>query len=603
MKKIVICIFLLSLSARLYAQNTYYVSATGNDSNTGTSANQAFKTINKINQLVLKAGDAVLFKKGDIFRGQLVIQQSGTTTSPIVIDGYGSGSNPVISGAVPVKGWRKTSGNIWEASCQECLTTVAGVFADNRPLPLGTYPNQSDKGHRFLTIQSHVNKTQLTSNEPLLKKWEGAEVVMRKNLWTLDRAKVLKQNGNTLTITEEGVAIKDNWGFFLQNHPSALDQNGEWCYDASKKSIQLYSNTDPNNSDISASVYTAGISVKNAANVTIQNITLTQGQKYGIHAQNVSGITVKNSTISDSGQDGVFIQGKGRNITLENNVISGCANGAVMVKDVRNFTLRKNTIKNIGLIPGLGRSGSTSYAGVTYFSSAGTSLMEENTLDSIGYHGIYFQSTNITIRCNLIKNYNYTKSDGGGIYTFSGKTANNYVNQKIVSNIILSSIGAYEGTYKANLNAAHGIYLDDCSHDIEVKDNTVANCNASGIFLHGTYNVTVTNNTCYNNATQIQTAYSDCGEPHDNKILDNIFVSKTKEGLSRNIGRLLRTSMTIDRSNKTMDDQPAGASRFEYNASTQPKQIPLNGKYRDLNNKVYEGKVTLQPYTSIILMK
>lgn len=43
--------------------------------------------------------------------------------------------------------------------------------------------------------------------------------------------------------------------------------------------------------------------------------------------------------------------------------------------------------------------------------------------------------------------------------------------------------------------------------------------------------------------------------------------------------------------------------RFEYNATSNIKTIPLEGTYIDVKNNAYSNSVTLDPYTSVILMK
>ena len=47
---------------------TYYVSSTdGKDTNNGLSENNAFKTLDKINEIKLQPGDKVLLEKGSVF--------------------------------------------------------------------------------------------------------------------------------------------------------------------------------------------------------------------------------------------------------------------------------------------------------------------------------------------------------------------------------------------------------------------------------------------------------------------------------------------------------------------------------------------------------
>ena len=67
---------------------TYYVSTSGNDANDGLSPEKAWKTPERVTKAWLKAGDGVLFKRGDLFRG-------GINTQPGVTYGaYGEGAKP-----------------------------------------------------------------------------------------------------------------------------------------------------------------------------------------------------------------------------------------------------------------------------------------------------------------------------------------------------------------------------------------------------------------------------------------------------------------------------------------------------------------------------
>ena len=79
---------------------TYYVSSeNGNDENSGTSEGQAFKTLDKINEITLKPGDRVLLEKGSVFNDQyLHIKGSGTEDQYIEVSTYGEDSErPVIN--------------------------------------------------------------------------------------------------------------------------------------------------------------------------------------------------------------------------------------------------------------------------------------------------------------------------------------------------------------------------------------------------------------------------------------------------------------------------------------------------------------------------
>lgn len=82
------------VQGKTYTGAAYYVSNSGNDSNDGMSPETSWASMNKVNSVELKYGDAVFFKRGDIWYDQLW-GQSGVTYSA-----YGTGSKPVISGSV-----------------------------------------------------------------------------------------------------------------------------------------------------------------------------------------------------------------------------------------------------------------------------------------------------------------------------------------------------------------------------------------------------------------------------------------------------------------------------------------------------------------------
>lgn len=88
----------------LLSAATYYVDDTnGLDSNAGTSPATAWQTIARVsngpanNGGGYTAGDNIRFKSGGTFSGRLAPIGSGTGTSPITIDRYGSGDTPILT--------------------------------------------------------------------------------------------------------------------------------------------------------------------------------------------------------------------------------------------------------------------------------------------------------------------------------------------------------------------------------------------------------------------------------------------------------------------------------------------------------------------------
>jgi len=88
---------------------TYYFASNGYDNNSGTSSSSPWQTISKLNSIMgsLTPGDNVLFNRGDVFFGSIIITASGTSANPIVFGAYGTGANPIITGLTSVNSWTK----------------------------------------------------------------------------------------------------------------------------------------------------------------------------------------------------------------------------------------------------------------------------------------------------------------------------------------------------------------------------------------------------------------------------------------------------------------------------------------------------------------
>ncbi len=94
---------------------TYYVSDAGSDMHTGGQPTQAWRTLARVNAASLKPNDVVLFRRGDVWRGQLV-PQSGTDGKPIRYGAYGQGPKPLLLGSVEKNDpndWVRVADRVW----------------------------------------------------------------------------------------------------------------------------------------------------------------------------------------------------------------------------------------------------------------------------------------------------------------------------------------------------------------------------------------------------------------------------------------------------------------------------------------------------------
>ncbi len=81
------------------SSNIYYIdSISGDDNYSGTSRNKPWKSIEKINEHYFRAGDQILFKRDQQWKGTLMPLGSGVPLNPIVIGAYDQGNDPIIHG-------------------------------------------------------------------------------------------------------------------------------------------------------------------------------------------------------------------------------------------------------------------------------------------------------------------------------------------------------------------------------------------------------------------------------------------------------------------------------------------------------------------------
>ena len=152
----------------------YYFAENGRDSNDGRSPARPMRTLRKASGLRLKPGDAVLFRRGDLFRGFLKAQ-AGVTYSA-----WGDGPKPTLCGSfrdyADPSLWKATAvSNVWR--CTERLHDVGCVFFDFDPREVGrmdvaygkmALPVRNEKFDRPVTLDEDLAFCNLFREDALL---------------------------------------------------------------------------------------------------------------------------------------------------------------------------------------------------------------------------------------------------------------------------------------------------------------------------------------------------------------------------------------------------------------------------------------------------
>ncbi|HZG25630.1 MAG TPA: right-handed parallel beta-helix repeat-containing protein, partial [Chitinophagaceae bacterium] len=532
MKTILLIILLTgSFAARA---TTYYVSSEGSDQANGTTITSPWKTLAKINSTVLRQGDQVLFRRGDVFSGKVVLQQSGTSQERIVFGAYGTGNKPVISGFVRVTGWTNIGGGVFQKILDRGESSVLNlVTLDEVPQPMGRYPNKNASNGGYLTVDSHQALSEITDKDlPSSPGLAGAEIVIRKNNYILDRGKVTGHKNKVLqyTGTTAHWPVSDGWGYFIQSHPSTLDQPGEWYFDPETRKLNMFfGEKGPGKSSVNASVHDVVFDVNRKNFITIENLELRGGNECNIRMDITKGLTILNCDIMFSGADGV----KGKDVitdfTFKNNTINHSLNGGLNLYGCTNGVITGNNIRNSGMLPGMGRSGDGTYSALNVILCSNM-LIEHNELLNTGYIGIAMYGNRITVKNNFVNYFNMVLQDGGGIYVsrYNLGTGDDQRDKFITGNIVLNGYGNNAGT--PNPLHADGIYVDDNNSGVIITGNTVADGNGNGIFIHNAHEIQILKNTVYNTGVGVYWSHGNDAPTElivNNIMTGNILVCKS----------------------------------------------------------------------------
>ena len=636
-------LIIVVLSSKSYAKTYYFSSVSGNDDRTSIEARNSstpWKTIEKLNSFFknLNTGDSVLFKRGEVFYGAIKVTKSGAVFAPIYLGAYGKGSRPEISGLSQLTSWKPVTNGIYEAACAPGSNML---ILNGKQQALGRFPNTG-----YLTVQSHNGNTSITDNKLAANSaWNSGEIVIRKNRWIIDRNAITSQTGSTINYSAGTTtyAPANGYGYFIQNNIKTLDVLGEWYMDAQRGSMMVYfGSKNPNNYSVKTSTADYLVNLQKYNYITFDGISFTGAGKNAFNIVQCKNITINNCNLYLTGAEAIIASYSPFLSVVNCSINHSLSGGVNMDAGCVNAVVKSNTISNTGLLPGMGKSNSGTYEAITSFGD--NAKIEKNRIDSVGYNGIYFGGNASTVKNNYITYFCLTKDDGAGIYIGDwSKTAN----KKVISNIVLHGIGNSDGTPHVKSLQAEGIYIDDNTESVIINNNTVSKCANNGIKIHNAKDIDIFNNTVFDNGVQLRmeqdhyiatssfirnnnvrnnTFFSKSDLQSTAKFsthlddidafgqIDSNFYNKRKNDLTSIKASRVKDGKNVN-SNYTLNNWKANFGKdhssvetasesilFEYNASSEAKTVILKQVYTDVHQKKYSDKITINPYSSVLLV-
>lgn len=495
---------------------TYYLSGSGNDSFSGTAPDSAWKTISKLNTVTLLPGDSILFHTGDVFRGQMDLNVSGTNGQSIYFGAYGNLKHPIISGAEPINGWTKYSGNIYSATVSK---PVLNLFANSRMMTSARYPNSG-----FLTIDSSGVDTGLhdaTLNQPD-HYWEGAILKVRSTDNKYEQTEIDSfKEGWLKFVTPVHHPLQSGYGYYLDHSFQALDTLNEWYYDTAQKKIYFYSVTDPNTLVMEGSVYDYGVNA-------FHNNSFLKFEGIDFEKQAKDGAVFTGTSANILFEDCVFKQCMSRGINYHasaNDTINQCSflsisGQAFKADELSRSVISNSEMKKTGAIPGYGLQEAGEWNAI-HISNGNECTVIANHIDSTGYIGILISGKNNLMEKNRIENCVMNLNQGAAVFIYNSDSSNTILKD----NFIFNTYGNSEAT-PGNPTVANGVTVNGLCSFIGFYHNTIVNSRTYGININsGNQNDTLKENVIYNSGqAQVYLAETDTiRRTKENVTDDNIF--------------------------------------------------------------------------------
>ena len=458
MKHILFLFFTVIITVSVSASEYFVDFDSGDDSNSGTSQEEAWKHApGDINaeavpaEIELAPGDIIYFKGGVVYRGNITLHYSGDSLNHIIYkgDGWGNGK-AIIDGSNPLSNWTALNDSIFYADIPVEFTMGESPallnphefnYSTNEDefMWISQTPNPadwffSDDHDGFLTVKNHnITHTSITDSAIFIQSdstyWNNSSLLIWTNPNRVVERKITGFSPELRTVYFDSLhneAIypdERDQSYAIYNSVHALDVPGEYYTNFEEGRIYIYpNNPDSINSSVSITLRTFGINTYTANCITIEGFTIRKHSGGGL-------------------RDGIGI---------------GCYTSAQSEKN--NYIIRNNYITH-------NRHKDRGYGGI-YLSKVNHSFVENNELaDNFQHRGIFCGSgKNVIVRGNTIRRSGSTSLT---FYTMR--------NSQILYNSVFESKGGH----------ANGITLYIASNDILVAGNKVIDCASPITFQDG----------------------------------------------------------------------------------------------------------------------
>lgn len=481
---------------------TYHVSSRlGDDARSVSQAMDSatpWRTLERLDSVVLRSGDSVLLRRGDTLRGTLTPRQAaGTWNTPLFVGGYGpSGDHPWILGSVALAGWSRsgTHPGAWETTgpvaTRAYLLSVDGRVRRAARLPdTGWFPIRKPEG------DSAFEAPDLPSGD-----WTGAWIHLKSTAWNLDGRRIASQAGKRIVLSAPAFKpLTEGWGWFVSGVPQALSGDDQWAQDSASGQVwwRPGSGEDPPKARVEMGIRPCGINLRGGRHdIRIHGIGFSGQTENGICGEGSSRIDVREVLVR--GVDQWAARLWGRENSIRDSRVDGATTGGFGILGAKGV-MERDTVANIGRHAALGPQGygKECCGGRGINLNGDSSVLRRSVVRWTAWTGVHFSGKDQILEENVVDSAVQEQNDGGGFYTFSLKYADsNGVRSRLWRNIVRDTRGNPQGA--SHGRQGQGIYLDLAIGGLNIRENTVTGCQ-DGVLMHDNRFDTVVGNLFFGN--------------------------------------------------------------------------------------------------------
>jgi parallel beta-helix repeat protein len=495
----------LSVDASVSNSNPgfYIDSVLGADSNPGT-VERPWRSLARLRNIALQTGHGIYLRCGRVWRESVELNAQQLKDASIV-SGYGPecGQRPAtISGADDFSGGWIKNGKIWSRKLPIGTPKIAQLFVNGAAMRIAQWP-EAPFSSALVDFAVEPGIDGLTKNQFPMSSIEastladkdliGATVHLRTQKWLIETATIVAFSDRKALLDRnlEWPAKPDS-SYVLQDKLWMLSAPGTYFHDTTTQRLYLIApgtgvTDDLNAAQIEGTVRDTALVLSQRSGLVVRDIEFRRTKLEGIRLTNAPQATLSRLIAVDNLNAGIRVQQftpvapgtLGTKIT--DCTLSGNGQYGIDATHTQDVVVQRNRIMNTGLSP---HQQANTLAAI---STGVAGSVIENVVDGAGSAGIRFSTFgSSTVTDNTIVSACRRLTDCGAIYSWVGReSATKAQASTVAGNRAYSS--------DASSETVVGIYLDDFSGNVNVRNNLIAGY-PMGVLLHNASNTTVENN-------------------------------------------------------------------------------------------------------------